>query len=72
MGDRVVMRRVVGPRRRRLSGLRIVSTETGRSLGAGAEVRGPDVDLLLVASGRRAALTTLDGSGVTTLSARLP
>ncbi|MDN5748684.1 MAG: hypothetical protein L0H64_09275 [Pseudonocardia sp.] len=59
-----------GPRR--LSGLRIVSTDTGWSLGAGAEVRGPDIDLLLVASGRRAGLATLDGPGVATLSARLP
>ncbi|MDN5751448.1 MAG: hypothetical protein L0H64_23595 [Pseudonocardia sp.] len=33
--------------------------------------RGPDIDLLLVASGRRATLATLDGPGVATLSGRL-
>jgi uncharacterized protein (TIGR03083 family) len=58
-----------GPRR--LSGLRLVSTDTGWSLGEGAEVRGPDVDLLLVASGRPSGLATLSGPGVATLTERL-
>lgn len=58
-----------GPRR--LSGLRLVSTDIGWSLGEGAEVRGPDVDLLLVASGRPSGLAALDGPGVATLTERL-
>ncbi|MEJ3655515.1 maleylpyruvate isomerase family mycothiol-dependent enzyme [Actinomycetes bacterium KLBMP 9759] len=58
-----------GPKR--LTGLRIVSSETGWSLGEGPEVRGPDVDLLLVTAGRPAGLAALDGSGTATLAERL-
>ena len=58
-----------GPRR--LSGVRLVSTDTGWALGEGAELRGPDVDLLLVASGRRAGLDALDGPGATVVAQRL-
>ena len=50
-----------GPRR--LAGIRLVSTDTGWTLGEGAELRGPDIDLLLVAAGRPAGLTALDGPG---------
>ena len=35
----------------------------GGRLGEGAELRGPDIDLLLVAAGRPAGLTALDGPG---------
>jgi hypothetical protein len=56
---------------KRLAGLRIVSTGTGRAFGDGAEVRGPDIDLLLVASGRPAGLAALTGPGVATLAERL-
>ena len=58
-----------GPRR--LAGVRLVSTDTGWTLGEGAELRGPDVDLLLVAAGRRAGLDALEGPGVAGVGARL-
>ena len=48
-----------------------VSTDTGWTLGDGAELRGSDVDLLLVASGRRAGLDALDGPGTPVVAARL-
>ncbi|WP_300012822.1 maleylpyruvate isomerase family mycothiol-dependent enzyme [Pseudonocardia sp.] len=56
--------------RRRLAGVRLVSADTGWTLGEGPELRGPDVDLLLVASGRRAGLTALDGPGVAVVVGR--
>jgi uncharacterized protein (TIGR03083 family) len=58
-----------GPRR--LAGVRLVSTDTGWTLGDGAELRGPDVDLLLVAAGRRAGLEALEGPGTAVVGARL-
>ncbi len=58
-----------GPKR--LAGVRLVSTDTGWTLGEGAELRGPDVDLLLVASGRPAGLAALDGPGVAVVAPRL-
>ena len=58
-----------GPRR--LSGVRLVSTDTGWTLGEGDELRGPDVELLLVAAGRRAGLDALDGPGTTVVAGRL-
>lgn len=58
-----------GPKR--LAGVRLVSTDTGWTLGEGAELRGPEVDLLLVASGRRAGLAGLDGPGAAIVAARL-
>jgi uncharacterized protein (TIGR03083 family) len=58
-----------GPRR--LAGVRLVSSDTGWTLGDGAELRGPDVDLLLVATGRRAGLEALQGPGVAVVAARL-
>jgi uncharacterized protein (TIGR03083 family) len=58
-----------GPRR--LAGVRLVSTETGWTLGDGAELRGPDVDLLLVAAGRRAGLEALEGPGIAVVGERL-
>lgn len=58
-----------GPRR--LSGVRLVSTNTGWTLGEGADLRGPDVDLLLVASGRPAGLDALDGPGTAVVAERL-
>lgn len=58
-----------GPRR--VAGVRLVSTDTGWTMGAGPEVRGPDIDLLLMASGRPAGLAALDGPGVATVAARL-
>ena len=57
--------------RRRLAGVRLVSTGTGWTLGDGADLRGPDVDLLLVAAGRRAGLGALDGPGKPVMAGRL-
>ena len=58
-----------GPRR--LSGLRLVSTDSGWTLGNGSDLRGPDIDLLLVAAGRRAGLDALHGPATTIVAARL-
>ena len=58
-----------GPQR--LSGVRLVSTDTGWTWGDGVEMRGPDVDLLLVAAGRRAGLDALRGPGAAVVAARL-
>jgi uncharacterized protein (TIGR03083 family) len=58
-----------GPRR--VSGVRLVSADTGWTLGDGADLRGPDVDLLLVTAGRRAGLDALDGPGVAVVAERL-
>ena len=58
-----------GPRR--LSGVRLLSTDTGWSLGDGAELCGSDIDLLMVAAGRRAGLTTLDGPGAAIVAERV-
>ena len=58
-----------GPQR--LAGVRLVSTDTGWTHGDGAELRGPDIDLLLVAAGRRAGLDGLEGPGAQVLAERL-
>ena len=58
-----------GPQR--LAGVQLVSTDTGWTHGDGAELRGADVDLLLVAAGRRAGLDALGGPGVGVVAARL-
>ena len=58
-----------GPQR--LAGVRLVSTDTGWTHGDGAELRGPDIGLLLVAAGRRAGLEGLEGPGVAVVDARL-
>lgn len=56
---------------RRLSGVRLISTDTGWSLGDGAELHGPDIDLLLVAAGRRDGLAALAGPGTPVVAERL-
>ena len=58
-----------GPQR--LAGVQLVSTDTGWTHSDGAELRGPDIDLLLVAAGRRAGLDGLEGPGAQVLAARL-
>lgn len=50
-----------GPRH--LAGVRLVAADSGWTQGEGPEVTGPDVDLLLVASGRPAGLAALSGPG---------
>lgn len=56
---------------RRLAGVRLVSADTGWTLGDGADLTGPDVDLLLVAAGRPAGLAALSGPGVEVVAERL-
>ncbi|MCC2591853.1 maleylpyruvate isomerase family mycothiol-dependent enzyme [Tessaracoccus sp. OS52] len=51
-----------GPRER-ASGLRLVDTESGRSWGAGTEVQGRAIDLLLAVSGRPVEASRLAGPG---------
>jgi uncharacterized protein (TIGR03083 family) len=60
--------------RRRLAGFRLSATDidwTAGSAPAGREVRGPIAALLLLLTGRTAALTRLSGDGVAELTARL-
>ena len=58
-----------GPQR--LAGVQLVSTDTGWTHGDGAELRGPDIDLLLATAGRRDGLDGLEGPGAEVLAARL-
>ncbi len=61
----------LGGAKQHVAGLRLVATDAGLGLGEGAEVRGPAVSLLLVASGRTVALDDLTGPGAAILAARL-
>jgi uncharacterized protein (TIGR03083 family) len=58
-----------GPKR--VKGLQLLSTDSPWRHGSGIEVRGPDEDLLLAVSGRRAGLSALTGPGVAVLGERL-
>lgn len=58
-----------GPKR--LDGVRLVSSDSAWTRGEGPEVTGPDIDLLMVASGRASALDALDGSGLERLRERV-
>jgi uncharacterized protein (TIGR03083 family) len=53
--------------RRRLPRVRLTATDIDWSVGAGAEVSGPIAALLLLLTGRRAALPQLTGPGTATL-----
>ncbi|TMR09110.1 maleylpyruvate isomerase family mycothiol-dependent enzyme [Nonomuraea turkmeniaca] len=57
---------------RRLRGLRLVATDVDWAVGAGDVVEGPIQALLLLLSGRPAALPGLSGVGTAALTARLP
>jgi hypothetical protein len=57
--------------KKRIGGLRLVSTDTGWSYGAGPEVRGPAMSLLLAMTGRPAGMDGLAGDGAPTLGQRL-
>jgi len=57
--------------RRRFRGLRLTATDIDWSIGAGADVRGPISALLLLLTGRPAALPQLIGDGLPDLAARL-
>jgi uncharacterized protein (TIGR03083 family) len=56
--------------KRRIEGLRLRATDADWSHGAGPEVAGPMLALLMAMTGRKAALTDLTGDGVSTLRSR--
>jgi uncharacterized protein (TIGR03083 family) len=57
--------------RKRIGGLRLVASDTGWSYGAGPEVSGDAMSLLLAMTGRAAGLEGLSGDGVAVLSQRM-
>jgi len=57
---------------RRLRGLALRDEDTGRTWGAGQEIRGPGAAVMLAVCGRTVALDRLTGPGVTVLQSRLP
>jgi len=56
--------------KRRIDGLALRATDTGWSYGAGPEVSGPMLPLLLGMAGRKGVLNELSGDGVETLRQR--
>jgi len=56
--------------RKRLAGLRLRATDNDWAVGSGAPVEGPIAALLLLVTGRDAALDQLSGDGVRTLRRR--
>lgn len=61
----------LGGGKQRVAGLRLVATDADWSAGDGPEVRGPLVSLLMVVSGREAALADLAGPGLERLRTAL-
>ena len=57
--------------RRRLRGLRLTAVDTTWTVGDGADVRGPIAAMLLLLTGRPAALPQLTGDGLPTVTASL-
>ena len=57
--------------KKRIGGLRLVATDTGWSFGAGPEVSGPALSLLLAMTGRAAGISELSGDGAATLGHRI-
>ena len=58
----------MGGSRQRIAGVRLVATDAELAIGAGSEVSGPALSLLLAISGREVALADLTGPGVPHLS----
>ena len=58
--------------KKRVAGLRLVTTDTGWTSGDGPEVSGPALSMLLAMTGRMAGLDGLSGDGTPTLAERLP
>jgi uncharacterized protein (TIGR03083 family) len=56
--------------RKRLAGLRLTATDTDWAVGSGAPVEGPIAALLLLVTGRDAAVDQLTGDGVRDLRRR--
>jgi hypothetical protein len=61
---------IVGAKKR-IAGLTLNATDANWSTGDGPEVSGPILSLVMVMTGRQAALADLTGNGVTTLSSRI-
>jgi uncharacterized protein (TIGR03083 family) len=57
--------------KKRIHGLRLTTTDTGWSYGAGPEVSGPALAVLLAMTGRPAGLKDLSGDGAPVLSERV-
>jgi uncharacterized protein (TIGR03083 family) len=57
--------------KKRIGGLRLATTDTGWSFGAGPEVTGPGLSVLLAMTGRAAGLDGLSGDGAAQLQQRL-
>ena len=57
--------------KKRIGGLRLVSTDTGWAYGEGPEVRGAATSLLLAMTGRSAGLDDLSGEGAAQLGQRV-
>ena len=58
--------------KKRISGLRLVATDAGWTHGAGDEVSGPGISLLMAMTGRRGGHDGLRGDGLATLRSRMP
>ncbi|WP_228182362.1 maleylpyruvate isomerase family mycothiol-dependent enzyme [Streptomyces anulatus] len=58
-----------GGAKEKVASVRLTATDADLSIGAGPEVTGPALSLLLAVSGRRAALGELDGPGLSVLAA---
>jgi hypothetical protein len=58
--------------RKKLAGYRLVATDTTWNAGHGQEVGGPISALLLLLTGRPAALARLSGAGAAALQERTP
>jgi len=57
--------------KKRVTGLRLVATDADWTYGAGPELAGPGLSLLLAMTGRAAGLDALTGDGVAVVRARL-
>jgi len=57
--------------KKRIRGLRLVAADTGWSYGAGPEVSGPALSLLLAMTGRAAGMDGLSGDGAPVLGQRM-
>ncbi len=57
--------------KKRIQGLRLIASDTGWSYGAGPEVSGPALSLLLAMTGRAAGLAGLTGDGAAILAERV-
>jgi len=56
--------------KRRIAGVHLRATDTSWAHGSGSEVAGPMLSILMVMTGRMAALDDLEGDGVETLRSR--